>query len=111
MFSIMSMMQRAGSWLEGTAAIPFDGGPKPRLLDRFRQEIYALSQDFRQASFQGDKPEQADPGLGIQLCDKVDVAVRPSLVTRERAEQTEVSNAGLLQLRRVRAQGGDDGVR
>lgn len=108
MLSTMSVREIAGSWLEGTPAIPMHIGTKARLFDRFGQEIDGVSQDLSQSTLQPGNADQPDAGGRIEVHDKVDIAIRGSLAACERSEQGGVQDAGSAQLRFMRAKCRDD---
>lgn len=64
----------AGSCSEGTTAVPLYPGSQAQLLDRLRQQIHRVADQFGQAPFQCAEREQPDASVRIELDNKIDVA-------------------------------------
>ena len=75
-----------------------------RLFDWFGQQIDSTAENSRKASLDSRKSDYPDPGSRIQLHNKIDIAGRAGLAARQRAEQADMADSNLSQLRRMVAQ-------
>ena len=72
--------------------------------DWFGQQIDSTAENSRKASLDSRKSDYPDPGSRIQLHNKIDIAGRAGLAARQRAEQADMADSSLSQLRRMVAQ-------
>jgi len=82
----MSAEASAGSYLEGTPAVPINIGPQASFLGRIGQEVHMSAKDFPKAALQGRQTKQVHVGCLIKFGSEVDVTRRCGVTPCNRTE-------------------------